>query len=122
MITSQLISFKDSFIGTTMNAAQGITEVFTSTQLLILTCAIIAIASAVFGAYKLAMHLGYFSPKDLSQNEYRMPTAPPFEEDIPEYVFASPSAPPQELVLSESSPEMQEKLFKLFPGSFGHSP
>lgn len=121
MITSQLIYFKDSSVGTTTNAAQSITEVLTSTQLLTVIATITAIASVVFGAYKLAMYLGYFSPKDPRENEYEMPTAPPFEEDPPGYRFVSPSCPLPELAPSESFPEMQEEIFEKYYPNFGHS-
>lgn len=119
MITSQLISFKDSFIGNTMNAAQSISEVLTSTQFLTVIATITAIAAVVFGAYKLAMYLGYFSPKDPRENEYGMPETPPHEENPPGYIFVSPSSPPPELVLSESCPEMQEQIFNRLYPNFG---
>lgn len=121
MITSQLISFKDGFIGTTMNAAQSISEVLTSMQLSTLICAITAIAAVVFGAYKLAMYLGYFSPKDPRENEYGMPKTPPHEENPPGYIFVSPSSPPLELAPSESSRQMQEEIFEKYYPNFGHS-
>lgn len=124
MINSQLISFRNgfspyynnSFISTTRNAAEVITEVFTSPQLLSIIAIVTAIA-LVLGAYKLAICLGYFS---LSYDGSFSPSAPPLEEEPIVFEVLSPTAPSIEQVFSESSSEMQEELFKQYP-NFGSS-
>lgn len=115
MINTQLISFNglspsyNSVISTTRSAAEGITEVFTNTQLLSIIAIVTAISSVLFGAYKLAMHLGYFSP---GENEDAVASAPPYEEESIVFERVSSTAPPLEEVLPESSPEMQKILFE----------
>ncbi len=123
MLNTQLIynglsSSYSSVSSATRSTAESITEVFTNTQLLPIIAIITTIASVLFGAYKLAMHLGYFSP---SENESIAPSAPPLEEDNFEYEPVTPSAPSIEEIFQESAPETQESLFARFYPQFGNS-
>lgn len=124
MINAQLISFKNglspftnAIINTTRSAVEKTVKVFVTMQLLPIIATITAVASIAFGIYKLAIHLGYFSP---SEHGDFVPSAPPCEEDFIEFEFVSPSAPPLEEEFSESSPEMQKNLFSRYYPNFGH--
>lgn len=61
MINTQLIYFKNYLVANTFTMAESIGEVFTVPQLLPIIGAITAIAILLFGMYKCAIYLGYFS-------------------------------------------------------------